>query len=133
MSGIIFIRYPANRKIGKQDNLKEFGSNKTNGLKQERIGWDHLCRREEHLSFQFQSKLYLINHVTVDTLGGWYPRELIDLKLTRFLNRKCNVITGRWSLHWDQLHIIKVLYLFIYSFTCATTFYIFPQNSDVTS
>ena len=34
-SGITFIRYAQNRKVGKPNNLKRFASNKTKGLKQD--------------------------------------------------------------------------------------------------
>jgi hypothetical protein len=46
-SGITFIGYTQNRKVGKSNNLKLFGSNKTKGHKQDRQNLIRSPMREE--------------------------------------------------------------------------------------
>ena len=60
ISGITFIRYAQNRKIGKPNNLKVVGSKKTKANKQDsQFGYDHLCLRD-FLYYQLTNILSLL-------------------------------------------------------------------------
>jgi hypothetical protein len=51
VSGITFIRYTQNLKIGKPNNLKVLGAIQSKGLNRiTKIGKGHLCLSEENLS-----------------------------------------------------------------------------------
>ena len=52
MSGIGFIRYAHNQKLGNANNEKSFETSKPKGLNRiSKVGYGHLCAREENIIF----------------------------------------------------------------------------------